>query len=373
LTISIIHAPKIESHREVWDDLLPESHHLKSRHLLALEKARLPGIENHYLLIFIKEKPVGLAYLQLFKFTHSNLNFEYPKSIRSRLIKSVLPKQLNLLICGNLLRINFQGFYFKNEQHNTIIFDAIGLFVKQARQLKPCGIIIKDCREIFLEEKYTVSKYRFFTGDVTMEITRRQHWNTFEDYLNDLTNKYNKRAKKIIQAFDDITSKELSAAEILGSAVEIDRLYWNVVNRQKIKLGTVNAAYLYGLKTDLKQNFELHALYYRDVMIGFYTYIFYNTEMETHYIGLDYSYNNIHKTYFNILFLSVQKMIDLKYEKLELGRTSKEAKANLGAYPKQIFNYIQIRNPVAKMTMQYFLKGFNRSENEKQSERSPLK
>jgi superoxide dismutase len=245
--------------------------------------------------------------------------------------------------------------------------------LERNRKLNPCGIILKDCKEVFPKEKYATSKYHFFSGDVTMEITRRQHWNTFDDYLNDLTKKYFKRAKKIMQAFDGVVVKELSAAEILENAAEIERLYWNVVNKQKVRLGTINAAYLYELKEDLKQNFELHVLYCNHVMIGFYTYIFYNTEMETHYIGLDYSYNNIHKTYFNILFLSVQKMIERKYEKVELGRTSKEAKANLGAYPKQIFNYIKVKNPLAKITLQYFLKRFNRSENQKQLERSPLK
>ncbi|MEO7308144.1 MAG: hypothetical protein ABIR78_11420 [Ferruginibacter sp.] len=372
MSISINHVKQIAAHKDLWDDFLPDMHHLKLRHLLALENAQLPDIENHYLQIFIKDKLVGLAYLQLFSLRHAHLNFDNPQSIPSRLIKSFLPKKLNLLICGNLFRINFQGFYFKNEQHNTLILDAVDLFVKQAGKLKPRGIIIKDCKAVFLEEKYTLSKYQFFTGDVTMEIARRQHWNTFDDYLNDLTKKYLKRAKKIIQAFEGVVTKELSAAEISENAVSIDRLYWNVVNKQKIKLGTVNAAYLYELKTDLKENFELHALYYNEVMIGFYTYIFYSTEMETHYIGLDYTYNNIHKIYFNILFLSVQKMIGLKYEKLELGRTSKEAKANLGAYPKQIFNYIKIENPVAKIIMQYFLKRFNRSEDQKQLERSPL-
>ncbi|HMI78538.1 MAG TPA: hypothetical protein VK484_07070, partial [Ferruginibacter sp.] len=118
-----------------------------------------------------------------------------------------------------------------------------------------------------MEEQYTVPNYLFFSGDVTMEIARRQHWNTFDDYLSDLTKKYFKRAKKIIQAFDGVVTKELSAAEILENTAAIDRLYWNVVTKQKIKLGTVNAAYLYELKTDLEQNFELHALYYNNIMI----------------------------------------------------------------------------------------------------------
>ena len=373
MTISIKHVTPIADNTNLWDDFLPEGHHLKIRHLLPLENAHIPDIDNNYLQIFLKDKLIGLAYLQLFKFAHSNLNFDNPSGLQCRVIKFILPKHLYLLICGNLFRINFQGFYFKNEQHNHFIFNAIELFVKQNRKLKPSGIIIKDCKTVFVEENYNASNYHFFNGDVTMEIARRQHWNTFEDYLNDLTKKYVKRAKKIIQAFEGVATKELSAAEILENADAIDQLYWHVVNKQQVRLGTVNAAYLHELKSDLKDRFELHALYFNNVMIGFYTYIFYATEMETHYIGLDYTYNDTHKTYFNILFLSVQKMIERKYEKLELGRTAKEAKANLGAFPKQIYNYIKVKNWFAKIALRYFLNRFNRSENQKQLERSPLK
>ena len=373
MTISINHVSQIAAYKDPWDDFLPGSHHLNSRHLQALENAQIPDIENHYLQIFLKDKLIGIAYLQLFKFSHTHLNFNTPQSIQAKAVKFFLPKKLQLLVCGNLFRINFQGFYFKNEQHNAFIFDAIELFIKENGRSKACGIIIKDCKEVFPEGKYAATQYKFFNGDVTMEIARRQHWNSFDDYLNDLTKKYLKRAKKIMQAFENIKTKELSAAEIQENAVEIDRLYWNVINKQKVRLGIINAAYLYEIKLDLGEHFELHALYLDDVMIGFYTYIFYTNEMETHYIGLDYAYNDTHKIYFNILFLSVRKMIERKYEKLELGRTAKEAKANLGAFPKQIFNYVKVKNPVAKIALGYFLKRFNRSENQKQLERSPLK
>lgn len=373
MNISINYESNIAAFTNLWDDFLPETHHLKQRHLLPLEKAQLPDIENYYLQIFLKNKLIGLACLQLFKLNHAHLNASNPQTFKSRLVKFFLPKSPQLLICGNLFRINFQGFYFKNEQHNAFIFDAVELFTRQHKKLSPCGIIIKDCKEVFLEEQYAALKYNFFNADVTMEITRRPHWITFDDYLNDLTKKYHKRAKKIIQAFTTVVTKELNAEEILKNTAELNRLYLNVVNKQKIKLGIVNAAYLYELKLDLDEHFELHALYVNNKMIGFYTYIFYSNEMETHYIGLDYRYNDTHKTYFNILFLSVQKMIERKYEKLELGRTAKEAKANLGAFPKQIFNYVKVKNPLAKIALQYFLKRFNQSENKKKLERSPLK
>lgn len=373
MTISINSVSNIEACKGIWDDFLPEFHHLQARHLQQIEKSQLPNLENFYLQIFLKKKLVGLAYLQLFKFNHTHLNFSAPHSLQSRLIKMLLPKKLPLLVCGNLFRVDFQGFYFKNEQHNGLIFDAIDIFTREITKPKPAGIIIKDCEEVFVEKKFNAAKYRFFKGDVTMEITRRPQWNCFEDYLQDLTKKYHKRAKKIVAAFEGVVSKELDASEILVYSADIEKLYYNVINKQKVRLGIINAAYLYELKLDLGDDFELHALYVNDTMIGFYTYIFYGAEMETHYIGLNYTYNETHKTYFNILFLSVQKMIERRCEKLELGRTAKEAKANLGAFPKQIINYVKVKNRFAKIALDYFLKRFNRSQNQQQSERSPLK
>jgi hypothetical protein len=108
-------------------------------------------------------------------------------------------------------------------------------------------------------------------------------------------------------------------------------------------------------------------------MVGFYTFIFYDQEMETHYIGIDYKANKDFKIYFNILFSGVKKMIERKDYSLELGRTAKEAKANLGAVPQQIFNYVKIYNPVAKMAMNFFLNSFNKSTDQPLNNRNPLK
>ncbi len=355
-----------------WNEFLPTNHHLQSSHLLAFEKSNIEDIETNYIQVYLKEKLIGLVYLQQFVFQHKHLNFATDKQFKSKLIKLFLPKHLPLLVCGHLFRINFQGFYFKNELHNNLVFDAIELFNKEKKH-SPFGIIIKDCAMVFVEPRSSHVGYHFFDGDVTMEILRRLHWNTFEDYLKDLHKKYLQRAKKVIKAFEGIEQKALSANEIIENKVAIEKLYWNVVNKQTIKLGTINANYFYELQNDLQDNFEFHALYKNGIMIGFYTFIFYAAEMETHFIGLDYEANKKHSIYFNILFFGIQKLIVSKYNKLELGRTAKEAKVNVGALPKQIFNYINVKNWLAKLTLNYFLKRFNSVEDNKQMDRTPLK
>jgi hypothetical protein len=371
LNIDITITKKISDCANEWDGLLPGGHHLQSRHLLAFENAAVNDTENNYVQVFIKDKLIGLLYLQQFCFQHKHLNFGNGSATTAKLIKCFLPQKLFILVCGHLFRINYQGFYFKDPLHRQLVFDVIKLFTKQNG--KPAGIIIKDCNEVFVEQSCKLWGYRFFSGDVTMEVLKRPAWKSFEDYISNLHKNYRQRAKKIIAAFAGVETKQLNAEDIKNKAAEIEQLYWNVVNKQTVKLGTVNAAYFYELKKDLQDNFEFYALYAEGKMIGFYTFIFYEKEMETHFIGLDYEANSKHKTYFNILFAGIEKMIERQFEKLELGRTARDAKANAGALPRQVFNYIKVKNPLADITLRHFLNRFNKAENINLTKRNPLK
>ena len=371
LNIHITIAKNISACANNWDDFLPKGHHLKSRHLLAFENAKVDDVENNYVQVFLKDKLIGLLYLQQFSFQHKHLNFGNGSATTAKLIKCFLPATLSILVCGHLFRINYQGFYFKEPAHRQLVFDAVKLFTQQNG--KPAGIIIKDCNEVFIEQSCRLWGYRFFSGDVTMEISRRPEWFSFDDYINGLHKNYRQRAKKIMAAFSYVETKELNADEIEANAAVINQLYWNVVNKQTIKLGTVNNRYFYELKKDLATCFEFHALYAEGRMIGFYTFIFYEKEMETHFIGIDYEANNKYKIYFNILFLGIKKMIERRFEKLELGRTARDAKANTGALPRQVFNYIKVKNPLADITLRHFLNRFNKAENKNLSNRNPFK
>jgi hypothetical protein len=357
----------------IWDDFLPIQHHLKSNHLNAFEYSVIEDIICFRLVVYNNRKLIGLVYLQQFNFKHKHLNFERNKHLLSKVLKLILPNELPIIVCGSLFRINYQGFYFKNPLHNKLIFEVIREFKKKNIHCKSSAVIIKDCNQIFIDSSYKKMGYTFFNGDVTMEITRRDNWNNFKDYLNDLNKKYLQRAEKIIDAFKTLEVKEFGDLEIQKNSTQIINLYTNVISKQIVRLGTINVNYFVELKKDLKDKFEFHAIYDGAKMVGFYTFIFYEKDMETHYIGLDYEANKKFQLYFNILFISTNKMIEKRFNSMELGRTAREAKSNLGALPKQIFNYIKLSNPIAKMTLNYFLKSFNEKESQNVINRSPLK
>jgi hypothetical protein len=121
---------KIAECSDTWDDFLPASHHLKSRHLESLEKACINNIECNYLQVYSKDQLVGLVYLQKFMFTHEHLNFEQPPAFLSATLNFLLPKQLSILVCGNLFRVDFQGFYFKVPERPTMAVEAIKLYLE---------------------------------------------------------------------------------------------------------------------------------------------------------------------------------------------------------------------------------------------------
>jgi Peptidogalycan biosysnthesis/recognition len=351
-----------------WQHVIPPRHNLNLAELRLLENASLPNITPHYVVVKKHGQIIGLCYFQLFSFTKQHV--ANAKSFFTKCIVGYIPFKIPVLVCGNLLRINFEGFYFTDKKNNELIFDVIDLFLKQTK--KCAAVLLKDCASMFDGIVTQKHSYSFFDGDVTMELVN-QHWQSFDDYLAALQKKYLQRAKKILKQFEPVTTKALTAAEILQHKTTIEKLYNNVLAQQSIKLGTITIDYLLALKNSLSEKFELHALFVGDKMVGFYTYIFYEKTMETHFIGLDYEANKQYNLYFNILFASAKVMIDKGYLSLELGRTAREAKANLGAKPVQIFNYIKITNRFSQWLFTIFLKRFSLQENYKNVERNPFK
>ena len=69
------------------------------------------------------------------------------------------------------------------------------------------------------------------------------------------------------------------------------------------------------------------------------------------FVGLDYSENQEHRVYWNLLYKLVEEAISGGFEILDLGRTALQAKAELGAQPEHLHCFIRHRNPTANALM----------------------
>ena len=123
--------------REKWEELLPQAHHLRNDDLLVLEKSNIDDIQYKYLNLYEDKECIGILYLQEFVFSQKHYNKRVFEKKYVRMFQCFIEGQNhNLLICGNLFRVNFQGFYFKNKTDEEKLFDFLSLYRMDHRRKK---------------------------------------------------------------------------------------------------------------------------------------------------------------------------------------------------------------------------------------------
>jgi hypothetical protein len=359
-----------------WLEFLPEQHHLVSDDVLAIENSHLSDIQVKYIDLYKDNVWIGVAYLQCLNFNtkhYKNKTFEHP--LFEPIKNCLIGRKVQFLICGNLFRVKFQGFYFKDKVQRPLIFDYLSILKKQLNQNGSyCGILLKDCSRTFTTEQCSLTAFKPFRNDLTMELVLRE-WHTFEDYCQDLTRKYRQRAFKIRKALEGIEVRELGLEEINQYADRLIELYQNIVKEQSITLGVLNAQYFVQMKALKPNNFRVYGYFRANELVAFSSQIDYpaKNSMEIHYIGLDYQYNQTHQLYFNILFDGICCAMQRGYKKLEMGRTAKEAKANTGATAIENFNYIWIKPGILRVVFYFLNQWYAQNIGDNWQERHPFK
>jgi hypothetical protein len=177
--------------------------------------------------------------------------------------------------------------------------------------------------------------------DFTMEIDLAENWKSFADYQITLKKKYNKRAKDIRANGADLTYKNLDIVELKQYSAKMHGLYLSVIKSQKFIAGTAQLNYFVVLKEIYGDQFFAEGIFLNNEMVGFISYFIFEKYLDIHYIGIDYDFNEKHDIYFNILFRTIEIGINNKLLAINYGRTSLDAKASLGAIPKNKITYIK--------------------------------
>lgn len=366
-----------EAVANTWAAVLPEQHHLRNNDLRALEASKPEDIEFRYVNIYRGGELIGLMYLQCLNFNSKHYHHNiFDRPVLKHLKQCIVSQSVKLLICGNLFRVNFQGFYFVNKDERTQIFDCLQLYrLETKKENELCGILIKDCYKEFTAKQFTCYQFKSFKQDLTMELALDHDWQNFDDYLNALSRKYKQRAHKILKAAEPLEIKDLSHLEIRDSQYRINALYQNIVKKQSIALGILNADYFAEMKEKMGDSFKVYAYYLNGQMVAFSSHIHYHKKqkMEIHYIGIDYDYNQECQLYFNILFDGIKCAIQHRFTTIEMGRTAREAKANVGAHAVENYNYIWVKPGIIRLAFKFIGSWFDSNIGDEWKNRNPFK
>lgn len=363
----------IEDIQSLWDSFLPVNHNLKSQNLIFLEKST--SIKPIYTLLRNEHEVIGLIYFQQISLKKEDIDTSIlSKTYWSCLVSSLLGLKINVLICGNLYRQNFPSYYFKNDEDKHLIFNILDNKLESISHENICGIFIKDCCIGFKTLKKDSSNFKQLEKDLTMQMEISNTWNSLEDYSKDLSKKYRKRFEKINNSSKDIIIKELNITNLTELQTEISDLHENVVKNQHVKIGRINSNYFIEMKKSLANKCNMFGFYFENKLIGFSSHIQNESNnLELHYIGMDYSYNEKLSLYFNILNHGLQEAIINKNCKLELGRTAFTAKASLGAITHKALHFFYIRGGVSKIIFDFLLKKYQGTNGSEILNRNPFK
>lgn len=320
------------------------------------------------------KEAVAIAYFQNVHFKMRHYQFPLIGNFLIRPIEKLLMnKGFHILVCGNLFRVDFPGFYVRQDRATVPeIFQSMQEFFKQSRP-KPHAVLMKDWQSENMNDDLVNYGYQPWPGDLTMKLDLDHKWITFSDYVTSLKHKYAQRVRKIRSRCSSITRKELQLEDIEKYGKELETLYCNVVKKQVIRLVIATERYFFEMKKAYGPAFKVVGYFENEQMIAFSSHIIYSELWELHYIGMDYSKNEIHQLYYNIMYDGVEMAIDAGKRALELGRTAREAKAMLGGKPVYFKSYFRLRGWLVRLLVSRFSGAFDEKAGASWKLRQPFK
>jgi hypothetical protein len=322
--------------------------------------------------VVIRNSDLQLAaflYIQIQTFSPRNISLSGVLSIAKNILLKLHP--FRIMVCGNLFAVNFPCIHY--DVRLIPVIKILEVIDELGNREKADITVIKDLPPEFTREEMQGFNFVSYNGDMTMELQIKSGWNTIDDYYRSLNKKYYKRSKKIIAHGEKIRRTEFSAEDIRINKKRINELFSNVSSRQLIQMGMIGKDYFYEFKKRFPEKFSFTAYYLNELFVAFSSYIDHDDELEVHYIGIDYKFNSEFNLYFNMLFDATDKAIRERKKVLELGRTAREAKANLGCKPVYFNDYTRIKSSFTRRIVNYFEKRFGDEMGESWRNRHPFK
>ncbi|MDO6595841.1 GNAT family N-acetyltransferase [Oceanihabitans sp. 2_MG-2023] len=362
----------IDTLPESWDTLPIQDIFLKTPFLQALEQSSPSNITSYYLTVYKAEKLVGIAILQrlemyaddIFRKTSTNTFKVFAKKMIAQIVKG------NALIVGNVMHTGQHGLFFLTEEISQQEFlNQIGEAIVELRKIikkeynKKIRIIaFKD----YFETDLIHNSHAFFNKENLYKVQVQPNmlfpildeWNTNEDYIAAFKKKYRDRFKRARKKGNSLQLLELDLENIKKHANTLFELYECVSDNAGINTFKLSKNHFYSLKEHLKKDFKVFGFFLNTELVGFYTLILNNNNLETYFLGYNPDLQHAHQMYLNMLYNMVSFGIENNFETIVFARTAMEIKSSIGAKPNKMFLYLKhtnnfIANTVLKLIVKY--------------------
>ncbi len=321
---------------------------LSKEYFHVLEQSGPQNMKCFFVGFFQGEELIGGALFQYLNFIRHK-TFQQEKVFCS--IRNFFARQFSkdVMILGNNMLTGQNGFYF---DASKITVEKAVLLLDEAVQkmqteiTKTAIVIYKDYQPDFI--RYFQGKghrnYFRFSVQPNMMLKIRGSWKSFEDYINDFSKKYRARVRSAKNKLEGIKKRELDLQNVEGFRTEINLLYQNVAENAPFNTFFLAENHFESMKENLKDAFKVFGYFSDGELIGFYTLILNNHDIDTYFLGYDKGLQKEKQLYLNMLLDMAEFGISNRFSRIIFGRTALEIKSTIGAEPTEIFGLIKHNN-----------------------------
>jgi hypothetical protein len=341
---------------EYWNTVIGNHNIMLSKEYFhVLEVSSPQNMRCYFVGFFLDNELIGGALFQY-------LDFQYHSTFQKNQvwcsIRNFFGRQFSkdVMILGNNMLTGQNGFYFDSSKINLeqvvpLLDKAVCNMQKEIR--KTSLIIYKDYQSNFVTYFNDKAHQTYFKFSVqpTMILKLRKQWLNFEDYLNDFSTKYRTRAKSAKKKLQGINKRELHLEEVKKLQKEMNFLYQNVAENAPFNTFFLAENHFEMMKENLKDNFKIFGYFSDQKLIGFYTLILNNEDIDTYFLGYNKELQKEKQLYLNMLLDMVDFSINHQFKRIIFGRTALEIKSTIGAEPVEIFGLIKHKNFLANQFM----------------------
>ena len=280
--------------------------------------------------------------------------------IRSAVNNLFCNNEIRVLFCGNVFLSGEYGTFIKDNEDKEKTFIAIAEGVKQlsksTKKLK--AIFIKDFENESLHITNHLESFDYAAMQVepNMIITLKPEWHSFEDYTNALKSKYRVKANRADAKSESLKANLFTEEDIIKHKNQLQELYQNTIDSADFNAQILNLDTYIQLKKTFKEKFIVKGYFLQDKLVGFLSAMQNETNLDAHFIGIDYSNNKEFSIYPRILNDYVRLGIETKSTQINLGRTASEIKSTLGAEPKTLTCYGKHKRYLPNQILKPFIK-----------------
>ncbi|MBA99929.1 MAG: hypothetical protein CMN34_03275 [Saprospirales bacterium] len=322
-----------------------------------------PAIEHFVCAVYDGDTLLARAYLQRMLFRGERLDSFRPNRWLAQKLYDIIvrPIRWRVLSLGSIFTTGDNGLVFSKELSQEAKEEVYGYFLYQLQNgLIPYdGLLIKDvymATDSWMIDSLRKRGFYMTPSEPDMILENVTRFSTMEKYAAALRAKYRTKYNQVAERSKDLRVDDYSNWGEAPTETMFP-LYVNIMSAVDFYIQLMSPAYF---QIDGNSSSSLPKLRTYSVdgqVIGWISWFESANRIHAHLIGLNHKRAGRYKAYHRILYDLVELGIQHKKDTVCFGRTSQQAKSNVGAKPNAMASAVYHR----RKPMRYLIKSFAQS------------